>query len=157
MPATPVFSHGARWTTWACASLLAAASLPVHAQLPAGTIEVVVKPLRNTQGGLGCQLFASADGFPMKGERAREAVMAPIAQPQSRCRFTGLPPGFYAVVVVHDENGNQKLDVNLFGLPTEGYGASNNRTYAMSAPRWEESRIELAAGETRELSVNLRY
>lgn len=61
------------------------------------------------------------------------------------------------MAVVHDENGNQTLDSNILGVPTEGYGASNNRTYALSEPRWDESRFELAAGEHRQLTIRLRY
>jgi uncharacterized protein (DUF2141 family) len=102
-------------------------------------------------------LFASAEGFPQKGERALQSVMSPITNGAARCRFQPVPAGRYAVAVVHDENGNQKLDNNLLGVPTEGYGVSNNKTYAMSAPRWDESRFDLVAGEMRELTIQLRY
>jgi uncharacterized protein (DUF2141 family) len=40
-------------------------------------------------------------------------------------RFT-LPAGTYAVQVMHDENDNGKLDSKFMGIPTEGYGFSNN-------------------------------
>ena len=89
--------------------------------------------------------------------RALQAVMAPIAQGSARCRFQPVPAGTYAVAVVHDENGNQTLDSNILGVPAEGYGVSNNRTYALSEPRWDESRFELAAGEHRQLTIRLRY
>lgn len=74
-----------------------------------------------------------------------------------RCRFQPVPAGTCAVAVVHDENGNQTLDSNNLGVPTEGYGVSSNRTYALSDPRWDESRFELAAGEHRQLTIRLRY
>jgi uncharacterized protein (DUF2141 family) len=37
-----------------------------------------------------------------------------------------LPAGSYGVQVMHDENDNGKLDANVMGIPTEGYGFSNN-------------------------------
>ena len=40
--------------------------------------------------------------------------------------FTELKPGAYAVITFHDENDNGKLDENASGLPTEGYGFSND-------------------------------
>jgi uncharacterized protein (DUF2141 family) len=142
-------------------ALLAGAWFALHtlaqAQAAGATIEVVVPQVRNAQGGLGCQLFASAEGFPKKGERALQSLMAPITNGSARCRFQPVPAGSYAVAVVHDENGNQKLDSNFLGVPTEGYGVSNNKTYAMSEPRWDESRFDLAAGENRQLTVQLRY
>lgn len=127
------------------------------AQNTGATLEVVVPQVRNAQGGLGCQLFAGAEGFPNKGARALQVVMSPIANGAARCRFQPVPAGSYAVAVVHDENGNQKLDSNFLGVPIEGYGVSNNKTYAMSEPRWDESRFDLAAGETRQLTIQLRY
>jgi uncharacterized protein (DUF2141 family) len=139
---------------------LALALAPAWAAAQVGasaTLEVVVPQLRNAQGALGCQLFASEQGFPKAGERAQQSVIAPIRNGAAVCRFQPVPAGAYAVSVMHDENGNQRLDSNLVGMPTEGYGASNNKTHAMSAPRWDESRFELAAGENRQLTIHLRY
>jgi uncharacterized protein (DUF2141 family) len=138
------------------ATLLASAAM-AQAQSAGASLEVVVPQLRNAQGGLGCQLFAGANGFPMKGDQALQTVSSPITNGTARCRFQQVPPGTYAVAVVHDENGNQKLDSNMLGVPTEGYGVSNNKTYALSQPRWEESRFDLAAGESRQLTIQLRY
>ena len=138
--------------------VLLAVSIPAtQAQSTGALLEVTVPQVRNAQGGLGCQLFASAQGFPKKGERALQSVMSPITNGTARCRFQPVPAGTYAVAVVHDENGNQKLDSNFLGVPTEGYGVSNNKTYAMSEPRWDESRFELAEGESRQLTISLRY
>jgi uncharacterized protein (DUF2141 family) len=138
--------------------VLLAISIPAtQAQSAGALLEVTVPQVRNAQGGLGCQLFASAQGFPKKGERALQSVMSPITNGTARCRFQPVPAGTYAVAVVHDENGNQKLDSNFLGVPTEGYGVSNNKTYAMSEPRWDESRFDLAEGESRQLTINLRY
>jgi uncharacterized protein (DUF2141 family) len=128
-----------------------------QAQTPTATLEITVPQVRNAKGGVGCQLFAGADGFPKDNRRALQAVMAPIAQGSARCQFQPVPAGTYAVAVVHDENGNQALDSNFLGVPTEGYGVSNNRTYALSEPRWDESRFDLAAGENRQLTIQLRY
>lgn len=143
--------------TAAFAVLLAVSIPATQAQSAGALLEVTVPQVRNAQGGLGCQLFASAQGFPKKGERALQSVMSPITNGTARCRFQPVPAGTYAVAVVHDENGNQKLDSNFLGVPTEGYGVSNNKTYAMSEPRWDESRFDLAEGESRQLTISLRY
>jgi len=152
-------THAGRLVIQAMGSVMALAGvLPAaRAQNTGATLEVVVPQVRNAQGGLGCQLFAGAEGFPSKGARALQVVMSPIANGAARCRFQPVPAGSYAVAVVHDENGNQKLDSNFLGVPTEGYGVSNNKTYAMSEPRWDESRFELAAGESRQMTIQLRY
>lgn len=120
-------------------------------------LEVQVNGLRNSTGMVGCQIFASAAGFPRNNEQAFSGVFTPITSGSARCVFRALPSGSYAVCVMHDENGNKKLDSNFLGIPNEGYGASNNRTYAMSPPKWEESRFELGEGEKKSLSISLRY
>jgi uncharacterized protein (DUF2141 family) len=80
-----------------------------------------------------------------------------VSGASARCSFEGLPPGTYAIAVHHDENDNRKFDTNFLGLPLEGYGASNNRTKALSAPSWEASKFSVARGKSVELSIALRY
>ena len=59
------------------------------------------------------------------------------------CTWRDLPAGTYAVSVIQDENSNGSLDLNTFGVPTEGYGASNNVLPATSAPRFVDSTLTL--------------
>jgi uncharacterized protein (DUF2141 family) len=73
------------------------------------------------------------------------------------CTFSNLEPGNYSVAAVHDENSNGKLDKNFVGVPSEGYGVSNNKTYALSSPKWDESIFTIAASESKTLQVKLRY
>jgi uncharacterized protein (DUF2141 family) len=63
-------------------------------------------------------------------------------------RFGDLAPGRYAVRVMHDENGNRKLDTNFVGIPTEGYGFSNNPR-AMRPATFEEARFDVPAEGAR--------
>jgi len=121
----------------------------------ATSLRLEVSALRNARGTLNCRLFTEPASFP-DGEGARTVRAAITGNPVS-CAFDDLPPGTYAVAVVHDENGNGKLDRNFLGIPTEGYGVSNNRTYAASSPKWEESRFTVAAREPAVLRISLRY
>jgi uncharacterized protein (DUF2141 family) len=121
----------------------------------AATLRLEVASFRNAKGTLNCRLFTDAASFP-DGEGVR-TVRAPIDGTQAACVFEGLAPGAYAVAVVHDENGNGRLDKNFVGIPSEGYGVSNNRTYAMASPKWDESRFTLALREAAVLRVSLRY
>jgi uncharacterized protein (DUF2141 family) len=57
---------------------------------------------------------------------------------------------------MHDENDNRKLDKNFLGLPTEGYDVSNNKTYAMSSPKWSESTFRVGARDVS-LNISLMY
>jgi uncharacterized protein (DUF2141 family) len=69
-------------------------------------------------------------------------------------RFTDLPPGTYAVRVMHDENDNGELDKNFMGLPTEGYGFSNN-SQVKRRVRFDEAQFAVANDDTT-VTVRLR-
>jgi uncharacterized protein (DUF2141 family) len=121
-----------------------------------GAIAVTVGPLRNNAGGVACRLYTSSNGFPTTAVGTVNQYVK-TANGHARCVFDKLKPGTYAVMVHHDENGNRKMDMNLFGMPLEGYGASNNHTHALSAPSWDESKVVVEAAKVRALSIGLRY
>jgi len=58
----------------------------------------------------------------------------------STCSFSipDLMPGKYAVRFYHDENLNGKMETNLLGKPTEGYGFSNNVTGTFGPPPFKK-------------------
>jgi len=144
---------------WGClvfAGLLASGIVHAEPASNTATISVNVGPLRNSKGSLGCRLHASADGFPQTGSKLVSRRVK-ITGTSARCVFENVAPGTYAVVVLHDENDNRQCDKNLLGIPVEGYGASNNRTHAMSAPTWQESKFVVEAGKERALAISLRY
>lgn len=68
--------------------------------------------------------------------------------------FGDLPPGAYAVSVVHDENGNGKLDSNLVGLPVEKYGFSNNPVL-FGPPGFKDARFEVN-GASQSVAITVR-
>jgi uncharacterized protein (DUF2141 family) len=49
-----------------------------------------------------------------------------VRHTQARCDFEDIPPGTYALAIIHGENSTGKLDTNWLGIPTEGYGFSND-------------------------------
>ncbi len=119
----------------------------------AGELVVNVTGIRSASGEVGCALHANAARF-LSGD-GDVPVRWQKADPQGvTCRFPGLPAGPYAVAVLHDLNGNRKTDTNVFGLPTEDWGVTNNVRPAMRAPTFEEARITLS-GEGR-LTVGVR-
>ena len=127
---------------------------PAFSESPS-TVLIEVTGFKNTRGTLNCRLFTKAADFP-DGEGIVTSRV-PITGPNTSCSFSNVEPGTYAIAVVHDENGNGKLDKNFVGVPSEGYGVSNNKTYALSAPKWDESTFKLGATESKALQVKLRY
>jgi uncharacterized protein (DUF2141 family) len=122
------------------------------------TIVVEVSTFRNTHGVLGCQLYNSGVGFPDTWPTdPRFNKRVPVSGATTTCTFPNMAPGTYAVAVIHDENSNGKLDTNILGIPTEGYGISNNHTHALRRPTWDESKLVVTGGTTVTTRVALRY
>jgi uncharacterized protein (DUF2141 family) len=150
-------NHDNRTVLRIISGVILAIAFPVLPSLSQSTSTVLleVSSLKNTRGTLNCRLFTKASDFP-DGEGIL-TVRTPIAGANTTCTFPNVEPGTYAVAVVHDENSNGKLDKNFVGVPSEGYGVSNNKTYALSAPKWEESVFTITASERKTLQVKLRY
>ena len=62
--------------------------------------------------------------------------------------FEDLRPGIYGIAVYLDENGNNEMDRNLFGAPTELFGFSMNPVMGFSAPKFEAFSFEFDGSDT---------
>ncbi len=69
---------------------------------------------------------------------AYQAVEIKSPTPAISLIFKDLPPGVYAVGVIHDVNMNQQLDVKgPFQKPIEPFGMSRNPPISIRFPKWE--------------------
>jgi uncharacterized protein (DUF2141 family) len=137
--------------------LMAVAAVSVTAQAECPGIHVRILNIRNSTGTVDCALFESPEGFPREVLRSAMNVMViKVRQAQARCDFTDIPPGRYALAVVHDENMNGKLDTNRLGIPTEGYGFSNDVKGVFGAPAFSAASFAYD-GRTLELTISLQY
>ena len=123
------------------ALLLAGSATGAHA----ATLTVTLNQIRVQTGEVRMALYDSAAGWGGEGQPVAGRGGAPDGSAALTFTFEGLKPGRYAVRVMHDENGNGKLDTNLVGMPTEGFGASNDPK-VMRAPNFDEASFDV--GET---------
>lgn len=135
------------------AALVAAAPLPA-ANLPQASVEVDLTGVRSDRGMIHACLTQSPHHFP---DCAKDPAGLKLSVPASarQLRFSGIPPGRYALSVFHDENSNHRLDTFLH-IPREGFGFSRNPVVRFGAPRFDQVGIDLAPGFTR-ASVRMKY
>lgn len=122
------------------------------------TLRLHVDGLRNSIGVVGTAIYKSPAGWPEDASRAFRRWPTPIATGQREVTVVAqdLPPGDYGVVVIHDENMNQKLDRNLFGWPREGFGFANNPHVRLSAPSFKEAVIHVTCPDT-DTKIHMQY
>ncbi len=123
----------------------------------AAAIKVEVTGMRNDNGKLGCSLFNGPDGFPRDGSKKFRHAWARIKDGRGECFFSGVPAGDYAVTVFHDENSNEKFDMNWMGMPLEGYGFSNNIKPRFKAPDFDECKFHHDGTGIKEISIDMIY
>ncbi len=119
-------------------AVLVFANLPRDAftQSACPGIHVKILNMRDSAGTMDCALFESPDGFPAEFlHSATNVMIIKIRKSQARCDFEDIPPGTYAMVVIHDENMNGKLDANWMGIPTEEATVFRTMQEAWSARR----------------------
>ncbi|MCB7479893.1 DUF2141 domain-containing protein [Christiangramia sediminis] len=121
----------------------------VHGQAEkTGSISATVPNVTSSNGEV---LFAmySEDSF-MKKE-PEFSVKSEIKNGQATAVFENVPEGNYAIVVLHDENGNGKMDFDAGGMPAENYGTSGN-SMIYGPPNWGDSNFDFD-GTDKEMEI----
>ena len=118
----------------------------------ASDLTVTITDIREAKGSLMVAVVNSDAAWNSK-EKPVAAQKVSAKQGEITLVFKNLPAGNYAVQVMHDENDNGQLDSNFLGIPSEGYGFSNNPT-VMRRPNFDEARFAFDANAT--ITIRLR-
>jgi uncharacterized protein (DUF2141 family) len=125
-------------------------------ETPSGTIAVKVTGLRSDDGQVLAYLFDQKKGFPTKPAKAVAKRKAGIEEGRAFVSFKDVVHGTYAVSVIHDEDGDGKIDTYILGIPKEGVGVSMNAKGKAGPPKFEDAKFVLDS-DTRKLTIKIRY
>lgn len=103
------------------------------------SLKITIENLESSTGHVLVSLFSTGEGFPDKAEKAIRKASISIKDKKAWVVFTGLTAGTYAAAILHDENDDQKMNTNFFGIPTEGYGFSNDVTGRFGPPSFTKA------------------
>lgn len=120
-----------------------------------GSLELSIAGLRNAKGYVLICLTTNAKVFPDCSKDAGAHKLRVAAGNAAHVRFDGLVPGTYAVSLIHDENGNGKLDT-LMMMPREGFGFSRNPAISFGPPKFGSASFAIGAGTVSQ-SVKMKY
>jgi uncharacterized protein (DUF2141 family) len=122
----------------------------------ATTLTVQVSGMNSARGEMAITVYGSDSKkfLAPKGKllRVRPQAVAPTTQ---AC-FNLPGPGTYAVAVYHDANANEDFDRSVIGMPTEGFGFSNDAPTKFGLPAFEAVRFSVKAGSNL-TRIKLRY
>ena len=87
-------------------------------------------------------LFDSETGY--ESNRPAASLMVEAGEAPATAEFRDLPAGTYAVKAFHDVDGDGRMNLNPFGIPTEPFAFSNNAAGDMGPAPWAGARFEVS-------------
>ena len=135
--------------------LAALGAIAASASEPTATLDVSVSGLRSMKGNVLVCVTANPKFFPdcskdPKSHRARVA-----ARNSGSVKFGDMAVGTYAIALLHDENGNDKMDMAIF-LPKEGFGFSRNPAVVTGPPKFKSAAFPMGDADNRQM-VKMKY
>jgi len=109
------------------------------AESKTGSLAVTFAGFSSTEGKLAIAIWNSKDVFLSKNKAPFRSANLTIILPTTEWVIDNLPYGKYAISVYQDENNNNDLDTNFFGVPKEPYGFSNNVQGSFGPPSYEQA------------------
>jgi len=119
----------------------------------AADIRVTVEGVASKDGKVMFALFDKASEFP-RGKMSL-GNMVPAAVGSVKVVFADVAPGRYAISTFHDVNGNQRMDANMLGIPSEPYGFSRDARGKMGPPSFDEAVFEVGS-DTVNLTIRVK-
>lgn len=133
---------------WHCSLLAQTGAVP-------GALAIELQEVAHARGSLRVGLYDSAASFRKEAQAFAIRQAVPVAG-VVRVVFEALPPGEYAVMAYHDEDGNGEMNRRFGMFPTEGYGLSNNPVIS-GPPAFADSAFRIEPGQQLTLPISLRY
>lgn len=124
-----------------------------HAFTQNATLTVKINGSNSVSGKIQIGLYNDADKFPEVGGEYKKFTFKVTAT--SMQYNINVPAGTYVVALFHDENSDGERNTNWLGIPTEGYGFSNNVMPVVSAPSFDETKFLVTKNIT--ISIDLIY
>jgi uncharacterized protein (DUF2141 family) len=134
---------------------LSANAATVASILPSSTLDVSISGLRSVKGNVLICLTAKPKAFPDCSKDAGARKMIVAAKNSGKVEFGNVAPGTYAISLIHDENGNGKLDTRII-IPREGFGFSRNPTITFGPPKFAAASFGVVPGMNNQ-SVKFKY
>lgn len=119
-------------------------------------LQIGVSGMHSSAGNITISIYPDEPSHFLDGKYKLGRQYVPITLPVTHACFGFAKPGYYAVALNHDENGNHHFDTTMLGLPAEGYGFSNNPTLYFGPPSLGKVRFEAHPGDNP-VAIRMKY
>jgi uncharacterized protein (DUF2141 family) len=118
-------------------------------------VKVVIEGVRSKKGKIIIAVFKNQDGFKTR-KPIKRMVLNKSELEVNEIVFS-LDNGVYGISIFDDENDNNKMDYNFFGIPKEGFGFSNYYHEGFSKPNFDNFKFEIKDQLLETIVIRIRY
>lgn len=133
----------------AASALALIAAVPAWAAQNGDTVTLTFETGATT-GAVMVALYDSEAAY--EGGQPVRALSLPADAPVVAV-FEGLPAGDYAVKAFHDVDGDGRMNVSPFGMPTEPYAFSNNAVGNMGPAGWDRAHFTVSGATAQTIRI----
>lgn len=109
-----------------------------------GGIAVKVTNFESSKGNVMFRVYSGKDNWLGDDMVFNEIyALADIYRDGAITLELELPDGEYAFSIIHDENGNRKLDTNFIGIPKEPGVVSNSAPAKFGPPKYDDAKFQV--------------
>ena len=105
-------------------------------------ITLKVTNIKEVKGNINFAIFKSADGFP-NGDQYFLPKSIPVDKKEFTYIIKDVSTDIYAISVYQDYDEDGVLNNNMFGIPKEPYGFSNDARGKKGPPKFEDAVFQL--------------
>lgn len=95
----------------------------------------------------GALMVAVYDAGGYDSDKAVTGLAVPVTGATASATIE-LPPGTYGIKLFHDVDGDGKMGMNPFGMPTEPFAFSNSAPAQFGPAKWDAAKFDVAAPAT---------
>lgn len=141
---------------WVLVAGAAPASAPGSCAGDGPRLKIVVENVRSDSGEVVMELYPDDPKRFLAHAGRLERVRRKAERSVTSACIDVTTPGMYALALYHDENNDELFNRSIIGLPSEGFGFSNNAPVRLGPPSLSAVRFRVSEGETI-VRVRLRY
>lgn len=138
-----------------CSSILICFGFKNFVQTEEKSLFIQLKDIRSTNGVIYIFLYNYENQYPKSPLTHYVVSKQNVKDGKLKVKIKDLEfNDHYAIALIDDENDNEDLD-RILGIPTEGFGFSNNVHPIISLPKYHELLFNFNFGKT--IGIDLQY
>lgn len=121
-------------------------------------LSIQINDVKQDDGVVLVSFYSDPSQFPYKPFRVESIEKSNLQGNVLNYSIDDLKPGKYAITLLDDADRNGDMEYNMFGIPKEGYGFSNDaKPRGLSAPNFDDCSFVIEEEGELNISIKMKY